>query len=199
MTRSIFIKIALIVFIFIVGPCACSNPCKDVPDHFIVQSIKADNFYYPSGKTSATQFVNTGTEVQWDDYILYVPFDVLYTASVGGSGAALYATSCSDPGYRGANTGVKEIKLIAVNDYNDNFHEGDNLNSIVSVAGDVNIFKSIDEFSSYNASTLFDQTLHIRFLEAPSQATGSYQFKIELHLLNGDVFTATNTPVTLLK
>jgi hypothetical protein len=199
MTQPRFLKLsAFIVALLILGPPAC-NPCGDVPSHFLVTSIRAENFFYPSGKTLPLQFVAAGTEVQWDHYILNVPFNVEFTASVRGTGSALYATSCIDPGEDGAKTGIKEISVITLSDYNDNYHEGDNLSAIVSVGDDRDIYYSMDEFISLNAPTLFEQEFRIKLLEAPSQDTNSYQFKIELHLLNGEVFTATSEPVTLLK
>jgi hypothetical protein len=197
MTRACYFKIALIVFIFIVGPCAC-NPCGEVPRHFTVKSISAANFHSPLGGSDPIQSVPPGAEVAWNNYALDVPFNVEYTAGLSG-GAALYATSCVDPGESGANTGIKDIYVIALDDYNENYHENDTLNAVVKIGVNTNYLMSMSDFKLENSPTLYAQRFVVKLLQAPSADKDDYQFKVVMHLLNGDIFTATSSPITLLK
>lgn len=198
MLKSRFLKISFVVAIFILGPCAC-NPCGEVPRHFIVQSIGARNFAFSVTSSKAVEVTQPNIVVEWDNYILNVPFNVEYTASISRSGSAAYATDCVQKGEGGANTGLKEIYVIAIKDYNELYHADDTLNAIVSISENINDVQSIEQFKSRNSPTLFARDLIVKLTQAPADDMGSYQFKVVMHLLNGDIFSATSDPVFLSK
>jgi hypothetical protein len=198
MLQTRFFKISFVIALFILGPCAC-NPCGEVPRHFIVQSIGARNFAFSVTSSQAVEITQPNVVVEWDNYILDVPFNVEYTASIARSGSAAYATDCVQKGEGGANTGLKEIYVIAMKDYNELYHADDTLNSIVSVGENVNDVHSIEQFKSQNSPTLFAQDLIVKLTQAPADDMGFHQFKVVMHLLNGDIFSVTSDPVLLSK
>jgi hypothetical protein len=196
---SRFTRISIfIVIVLMIGPSAC-NPCGDVLTHFKVYAISAENYFFPLSTSRPMELATVGAEVEWSQYVLNVPFNVQFTASVRGTGTSLYATSCIEKGGNGADTGIKDLYVIVLNDYNENYHQNDTINSMVSVGADHNYLSTVEIFESENAPKLYAQQFVVDLLEAPSEDIANYQFKVVLNLLNGEIFTATSAPVTLRK
>ncbi|MFT2011504.1 hypothetical protein ACMA1I_22730 [Pontibacter sp. 13R65] len=198
-------KVSLIALLLFFGPVSCVffEACPDIKPYFSIHGLRIYNLRYTGQGPNPWEAVGESEPVEWDDFFMRVGFEKSYHAGVESSGGSrLYALTCDQSGSSGARVGVDTLYLVTLTDYNDNYVQGDTLNSILltndwtSYPDDFSTFRPLELYMEENRISIQQDAFELKLTEPPSTA-GVYRFKLVYALNNGDFFEAASKSVKL--
>lgn len=180
--------------------------CDPVPEYFEITDLVSTNLKYTGSSSDAWDYIedNQPEPVVWDKYFVRFDFEVDYVAAASSDfGNSLMALSCIEPGHMGDKIGVKSIVIRTVNDYNENYPAGSEINPIAGIkywsnnTGEMNSFFSIDSYITEFAEGVTQRFFELKLTEAPA-SSNSFAFDIVYTLNNGEAFTHRTNAVNLV-
>lgn len=209
------LKLSLFILLFVGGiPISCREcPCPPITgDYFDIVGVEVYNHTYQINGDHIYFFPS------FDDSLdlkgLVVDFDVNYVSTntnVKCKGFNLFmnsAIACSCPenggfGFKGRY--LKELHVITINDYNDEFSANDTINEIIYLNNypDYSNYSNSDGSLSSKYLTLQDfienehklksPRLHMTMIEQPDSGE-PFQVKVVVELLTGETYENISTP-----
>jgi hypothetical protein len=191
-------KFIIILLLIMLGPSACEN-CPDTPAYF---SINGLNIY--NGKFMGYSWKIIGIEepVPWSTFFMRVEFEsTFFSKNESSAGAGIYA-DCFGAGYKGSKIGVDTLYLVTLNNYNEDFHQNDTINTITQANDrtyDAGGFYSIPDYITQNKVTIAEGEFGLKIVVPPSADIGDYKFRLIFILNNGEIFVAETDKVRITK
>lgn len=101
----------------------------------------------------------------------------------------LYALDCFPDGWRGSEEMYKSFNVITLNDFNEDYREGDTINEIMYLP-------FIDTLASTNSYIEYSRT-KIYLKEAPTLSS-KFKIKVIIELTNGEVYSKESPTVEFI-
>lgn len=185
--------------------CGDDIECPEVLPHFSILNIEATNNTLNSNDENSDLIPN-GDSVTYNRFYITTTLNVEYhTHNITNGIGTLMACSpapCLGNGHEGTKSGVKNITVVTLSNFNFNHFENDTINDIISISSDYkpldvsNFDSNTDDFVENYGIALTLEYFHLKLNHPPSNA-GSYNFKVILELNDGEIFEVT-TPAVLL-
>lgn len=134
-----------------------------------------------------------------------VYFDKTYSLKQERSAGASLCADCNSKGYAGSKLGLDTLYLVALTDYNDQFHKNDTLNNIILVndfaytLNDLFRYQPVEYYVEENRTGVKREVFGIRISEPPSNPSGDYVFRLIYVLENGETFVKDSPRVALTR
>lgn len=142
---------------------------------------------------------------KWDEYFIWVSFDVDYISSIKSHTSSDLFASCVKPGELGDKVGVDTLYVTTLNDYNEEYTAGDTVNNIVEIkewissVDDFQDFYSLSDYILSNEQGVRDEEFKLKLKEPPSKDEQFFALQITYILNNREVIHCTTAPINLLK
>jgi hypothetical protein len=138
--------------------------------------------------------------IQFSNFYLDVAFGVRYYSATKPRFSFIpeaQATSpCPIQGYLGSQEKLAELYLIALSDFNQDFHAGDTINSLVMVQGrSLNGWTPLQDFIDGSRNEGIKEQYPLLRLTQKPDAKVKQAFRLVVKLQNGEAYTAETKPI----
>jgi hypothetical protein len=156
--------------------------------YFDIKEINEFSHYYKLSDSSHLPLEDSA-QIKFEDYVgLYLDFSTEFISernqkSTHSRAGNLYALSCISNGDYGSKTEkYKNISIVTLNDFNDDFREGDTINDLLKTDNN----QTIEELIS-DSNYIEQKTLLLKLIQAPSNNEG-FKVKVFIKLNNGESY-----------
>jgi hypothetical protein len=201
------LRFILITIFILIGPTACYifERCPEVNPYFSIDGVDINALQYSVSSRFNWKLISQDSgPVWWDDLFFVTVFQTSYYSEVSSSSTTnLYALSCPELGYKGAEIGVDTLYLVTLTDYNAEYLQNDTLNNITLVSEEWRVdnldgFYPIADYIKENRNNIQSESFNLRITEPPISKSSAHQFKVIFVLSNGTIFEAESGPVKLI-